>query len=146
MNNEITIRAAKPTDVLRIREINRDSLGYDFPLDKTLARLSHIIASGNDKIFVACHDDEVVGYIHGSAYECTYCDSLKNILAIAVDKAYQNKGVGRILLAALEGWARQDGSIGVRLVSGFNRQDAHQFYLHCGYTHRKDQKNFIKTF
>lgn len=145
MNVEITIRAAQAGDAQRICEINRDSLEYDFPLSRTRARLESIIIS-SDRILVACYQGEVIGYIHGSAYECTYCESLKNILALAVDPAYQGKGTGRKLLCALEDWARQDGSAGVRLVSGFSRRDAHHFYLHCGYMHRKDQKNFIKYF
>jgi hypothetical protein len=31
-------------------------------------------------------------------------------------------------------------------VDGKYREKAHQFYYHCGYTNRKDQKNFIKIF
>jgi GNAT superfamily N-acetyltransferase len=89
---------------------------------------------------------EVVGYIHGCDYDCVYSDSLKDILGIAVDPAYQGRGIGRLLLSALEDWARQDGCAGVRLVSGFERHGAHQFYMRCGYTHRKDQKNFVKLF
>lgn len=146
MGNGITVRPAKASDATRIYEINRDSLGYDFPPEKTQQRLELILSRGTDRIFVACACGHVIGYIHGSGYDCVYFDSLKNILAIAVDREFQNKGTGRMLLSALEDWARQEGSAGVRLVSGFNRQEAHRFYLRCGYTHRKDQKNFIKYF
>jgi GNAT superfamily N-acetyltransferase len=134
------------SDSARICQINEDSLGYRYDLEKTKQRLEQIIGRPTDKIYVACIDGNIVGYIHGCDYECTYADSLKNIMAIAVDKGYQGKGIGRALLNAIEGWAKECGCSGVRLVSGFNREGAHQFYLHCGYTVRKQQKNFIKYF
>lgn len=145
MQSDIVIRPATISDAPRICKINRDSLGYDFPPDKTKARLSLVLASANC-VLVACCGSEAVGYIHGSSYECVYCDPLKNIVALAVDPAHRHLGIGRMLLSALEDWAQSEGCAGVRLVSGFERQKAHQFYLHCGYMHRKDQKNFIKLF
>ncbi len=140
----ITIRSAIIEDAQRIYEINKYSFGYDYPNEKTKARLDYILSKTTDKLFVACEEGEVVGYIHGSDYECTYSDSLKNIMAIAVDEQYRGKGIGKLLLQALENWAVSDGSVGVRLVSGMNREKAHEFYLHCGYDFRKEQKNFIK--
>jgi Predicted acetyltransferase len=142
--DNIAIRPAAIEDALRIHEINKSSLGYDFPPDKTRDRIHLVLPRSNHRIYVACLDGRVVGYIHGSEYECTYCDSLKDILALAVDPDYQGRGIGRMLLCALEDWARLEGCTGIRLVSGFNRQEAHRFYLHCGYTDRRDLKNFIK--
>lgn len=115
-------------------------------MNKTKDRLYEILKRQTDKIYVACIDETVVGYIHGSDYECTYSDSLKNIMAIAVDKVYRGKGVGKALLSVIEDWAEECGCYGVRLVTGFNRTDAHEFYLRCGYVNRKQQKNFIKIF
>ncbi|MFZ2539803.1 MAG: GNAT family N-acetyltransferase [Oscillospiraceae bacterium] len=142
----IVIREATAEDAQRIYEINKYSFGYDYPNEKTKTRLEYILSRTTDKLYVACEEDEVVGYIHGSDYECTYSDSLKNIMAIAVDEQYRGKGIGKALLNALENWAVSDGSVGVRLVSGMNREKAHEFYLHCGYNLRKEQKNFIKIF
>ena len=140
------IRECLNSDYQRIYEINRDAFGYEYPISKTQSRLSEILGRQTDKLYVACVDDIVVGYIHGSDYECTYSDSLKNIMAIAVDEMYCEKGVGRALLDAIEDWAKRCKCSGVRLVSGFERTIAHEFYLHCGYTLRKQQKNFIKIF
>ncbi|MHB8963030.1 MAG: GNAT family N-acetyltransferase [Saccharofermentanales bacterium] len=67
-------------------------------------------------------------------------------MALVVDKNYRNLGVGRQLMESAEQWARQTGSIGVRLVSGFSREEAHRFYIACGYHLRKEQKNFVKIF
>lgn len=140
------IRECLLSDYKRIYEINKISFGYEYDLEKTKERVSIILKRSSDKIYVACNEKEVIGYIHGSDYECTYNDSLKNVMALAVDPKYQGKGVGKKLLQTIENWAKQDNCCGIRLVSGFNRTEAHAFYLHCGYIERKQQKNFIKNF
>lgn len=143
---QVIIRECETEDYKRIYELNKSAFGYEYPEEKTRLRLSEILKRSTDKLYVACIDDLVVGYIHGCDYECTYSDSLKNIMAIAVDETYREKGIGRALLTAIEQWAQADGCQGVRLVSGFNRTAAHIFYQRCGYTLRKEQKNFIKRF
>lgn len=140
------IRECQIEDYERIYEINKNGLGYDYPLDKTKIRLAEILEQPANKLYVVCVEGVVVGYIHGSDYECTYSDPLKNIMAIAVDEAFRGIGAGRLLLEAIEQWARDCDCDGVRLVSGHNRINAHGFYMNCGYTMRKEQKNFIKIF
>ena len=140
------IREAILNDYMDLCSLNKSALGYDYPEDKTKEKLQLVLASPADKIFVAEFDGKVVGYIHLSDYEPIYFESLKNILALAVDENYRNKGIGRQLIQAGEAWAKETGSKGIRLSSGFSRTGAHQFYQHCGYTMRKEQKNFIKLF
>ena len=140
------IRECLIEDYERIYYLNKNAFEYEYDIERTKKRLAEILSRKTDKIFVAVIDDIVVGYIHGSDYECTYSDSLKNIMAIAVDAEYRNLGIGRALLSAVENWARECGCCGVRLVSGMNRAGAHEFYLKCGYITRKIQKNFIKIF
>lgn len=146
MLQDLEIRLAVPDDADDIYRINRDSLGYDFPLELTRERLAAVLASDANRIYVASVKHQVAGYIHAADYDCTYSGSLKNILALAVVPARQGQGIGRVLLAAVENWACQCGCCGVRLVSSFSRTGAHQFYLRCGYVNRKDQKNFVKLF
>ncbi len=146
METDIIIRPAVPEDAGALYEINRIALGYDFPAQQTHKRLSLVLASARDRILIAQFGGRVVGYIHAADYDCIYQPPLKNILALAVLQDARGKGVGKALLTAAEDWAKACGCEGVRLVSGFNRMDAHRFYLACGYTDRKDQKNFIKYF
>ncbi|HAN21883.1 MAG: GNAT family N-acetyltransferase [Clostridiales bacterium GWF2_36_10] len=140
------IREAVINDFKDIYILNKEGLGYDYPEEKTKAKLQIVLNISVDKIFVAEHDGKVIGYIHLSGYECTYSDSLKNILAIAALPEYCGKGIGKALLTAGENWAKKNGSCGIRLVSSSTRTDAHKFYAACGYTFRKEQKNFIKIF
>ena len=44
----------------------------------------------------------------------------------------------------VELWAKDTGAAGIRLVSGAERTDAHEFYRHCGFSGDKRQLNFKK--
>lgn len=142
----LQIREMLPDDAESVCYINSHAFGYDFPLEDTTERLKNILQRTADKLWVACFDGKVVGYIHGADYECTYSAPLKNIMAIAVLEEYRGYGIGKSLLVTLEQWAKDSGCAGVRLVSGMNRMKAHEFYMHLGYCERKTQKNFIKLF
>ena len=141
----IYIREARQEDYSQIYTLNQ-VLGYEYSLEKTKKQLVKLLNRSTDKIFVACVEDRVVGYIQISDYECLYNDPLKNIMGLAVDRDFQNRGIGRALLSKAEEWARDQGSTGLRLNSGMERKEAHGFYEHCGYKNRKEQKNYIKSF
>jgi GNAT superfamily N-acetyltransferase len=143
---ELIIRPAVEQDAEAIYGLNLNSLGYDYPLEDTRRRLALILSKAGNRIFVAQLTGRVVGYIHAADYECSYTDSLKNIMALAVDEEERGHGIGRALLSVAEDWARESGAAGVRLNSGMDRENAHRFYEACGYTNRKNQKNFIKRF
>ncbi|MCL2628389.1 MAG: GNAT family N-acetyltransferase [Oscillospiraceae bacterium] len=140
------IRDANNDDYEAVYNLNLTGLGYDFPIEETKKRLAQVLEKPNVKLLVAEIDGSVAGYIHAVDYDCLYHNSLKNILALVVDGRFRGKGVGRQLLSAVEDWAKYDGACGVRLVSGMDRTGAHSFYKSCGYSLRKDQRNFIKVF
>lgn len=142
---QINVREIKITDYNDIYLLNQE-LGYFYPIEKVKDRIAYITENTKDIILVAQQDNEVIGYIHGSPYELLYSDSLINILGFVVKEKYRNTGVGNVLINNLECWAKENGYSGVRLVSGFDRLNAHRFYQKHGYVNRKDQKNFIKIF
>ena len=142
---EINVREIRIADYIDIYLLNEE-LGYLYAIEKVKERIKYITENTKDIILVAEQFDEVIGYIHGSSYELLYSDSLINILGFVVKEKYSNTGVGKILIENLECWAKENGYCGVRLVSGFDRINAHKFYQRHGYTDRKDQKNFIKIF
>jgi len=143
----VTLRQARPEDAARIAEISREALGYPCAPEDVRRRLIPLME--NPLHFLRVAEDEgglATGFIHARDYETLYADPLKYVVALAVDPARQGKGVGRMLLAACEDWARASGAAGVRLSSGSDRLAAHQFYLHLGYRVRKDQKSIWKIF
>ena len=68
------------------------------------------------------------------------------IMGIAVSCDHKRKGIGCALLEKVEEWGRCDGAVGVRLVSGASRAEAHAFYRKCGYSGDKQQLNLKKMF
>lgn len=138
------IRDVQADDAPAICRINRDALGYEFPVEDTRAQLERIIKAPNVVLFVAVDETDVLGYIQLSDYENTYHRPLKNLITLATSPRHQRRGVGRRLLEAGESWARADGASGVRLVTGLNRVEARKFYAANGYEVRKEQTNLIK--
>ncbi len=144
MSEQLIIRKARLSDAERINELNRDELGYDYPLDKTRDALEAIIE--RDIILVAETDGGVVGYIHLCDYELLYAPKMKNVMGIAVDADCRRMGIGSELLREAERLAAEDGAAGIRLVSGKSRTGAHAFYESAGYYGGKEQLNFKKKF
>ena len=124
--------------------MNREDLGYDYPVEELRERLETVLGSEKDRIWVAVMGQQVVGYIHACGYDVIYAPHMKDIMGIAVSSACRRVGIGRALLYAVEEWGREDGAAGIRLVSGTDRADAHAFYRSCGYNGGKTQLNFKK--
>lgn len=143
---KVTIRECQYQDIEDIYLLNKNEMGYDYPLEKTRKKIECLLKSKHDKIYVAEIEHKVVGYIHANDYDVIYMDHLKNIMGIAVSQEYRRFGIGRRLLLSVEDWARDNDAKGVRLVSGETRLDAHEFYKHCGYISKKKQLNFMKWF
>lgn len=141
---KITIRQAALQDAPAISRLNREALGYDYSEEETARKLSLVLRSERDKVFVAAVEETVAGYIHANDYDVLYFPTMKNVMGIAVDGTYRRCGIGRMLLKAVESWAQETGAEGIRLVSGANRAEAHEFYRNCGFEEGKQQLNFKK--
>lgn len=140
----VTIRTAKVGDAPAICRLNQNEMGYSYPFEDTERNLRLLLADPQHRIFVAETETGTVGYVHAEHYALLYSDPMVNIMGIAVDAAYRHRGIGRLLLSAVEDWAKEENVCGVRLVSGAQRTDAHAFYRKCGYDGGKPQLNFKK--
>ncbi len=144
MNNYI-IRECTVSDAPAISHLNRIAMGYEYSICDTKKKLSVLLLSDKDKIFVAEINGIVVGYIHANDYDLLYAPHIKNIMGIAVSPDHRNCGIGKALLFRIEEWAKSTGAEGVRLVSGAERKEAHEFYKKCGFVQNKEQLNFKKV-
>ena len=131
-------------DCAAITRLNREELGYDFPEEGTREKLRACLANPVHKIFVAESGGEVVGYLHLEDYDVLYLPPHEERAGHRGGQRLPAAGVGRALLAAGEAWAKADGAVAVRLVSGEGREGAHAFYQSLGYTGNKLQRNFKK--
>ena len=142
----IEVRAAVEEDAAAIAALCANELGYQTSAKQVKEKLTGFLKSGQDRIFVAAAEGQVVGFIHAASYETLYFPPLKNLLGLAVAAAYRHRGIGSALLDAVEAWAKETGASGVRLNSGSTRLEAHQFYRNHGYRSEKQQLRLIKLF
>lgn len=89
----------------------------------------------NYKTFVAVLNNTVVGFITtvqtlAVEYEIGYL----KVNGLAVQKDYQNMGIGTKLIKYAENYAIEKGLSSIILNSGFQRTDTHAFYKHNDYT------------
>ena len=140
------LRDLKETDVSSIYEINKEALGYDFSPEETASQLAKL--SQDPHHFLLGYEDPashaLLGYVHAEVYESLYSNAGFNILALAVLRQMQGKGIGKALLEGLEQETEKRGYKFIRLNSADHRIGAHAFYEQVGYTCDKLQKRFIK--
>lgn len=141
----IRVRNMKLTDAEAINLINAESLGYDISIELTKKQMEKLLINPNHHIFYIAEEEElVVGYVHAELYETLYSEPMLNVLALAINQNYQQRGIGKQLMQRIEQVARERDLIGVRLNSGETRIEAHKFYESIGYSSDKNQKRFLK--
>ena len=140
----ITIRRCMVSDTKPIYELCRTELGYDFPEAQVEANIRRMMGQSNNLLLVAELGSEVVGFIHAHSHEPVYAPPMKSVVALAVRPEYRNHGLGHMLVAAVEDWARETGAAGVRVNSNENMNDALHFYKSMGFEYIKTQYNFRK--
>ena len=139
----VKIRRATIEDAENICEISKKDLGYECDINLVKERVASLDEM-RECVFVAEFDNSLAGYVHVEKYNILYCESMINILGLAVDEDYQRRGIGRALIQAVERWGREQGINKVRLNSGALRKEAHAFYRAIGFDSEKEQIRFIK--
>lgn len=146
MTNTVLIRPASTEDLATIHNLSRIELGYVNDFDTLQSTFRILRTDPNHKIQVAVLENVVVGFLHVNRYDSLLGPAMTNIMAIAVDHNQQGQGIGKILLHAAELWAREQQTVGIRLLSSENRVNAHGFYQHNDYASHKKQLKFEKFF
>jgi GNAT superfamily N-acetyltransferase len=69
---------------------------------------------------------------------------MTEVAGLVVDKDCRGQGVGKELMKAVEGWAKEKDCVIVSLRSNIIRKEAHTFYKNIGYEIVKEQYTFRK--
>ena len=139
----ILVRAATVDDAGSIAQLI-GHLGYALTPEDSAARLSKILSRHDHQLLVAEADGAILGWMHASLSDHLDIDTCVLIEGLVVDRDHRGKGVGKLLLARAEQWAKASGCSLVRLRSTSARTGAHRFYEHLGYTNVKTQYSFAK--
>lgn len=130
------------SDITRLAGV----LGY--PISESIVKnnMSRILNDEKQEFIVFDNGNQVVGFIEAETYDAVYSKEIMfNVLGLVVDAQEQGQGIGAQLLSALEENAKARGINVIRLNSGVQRHEAHQFYEHQGYTSNHSQKRFLKV-
>jgi GNAT superfamily N-acetyltransferase len=128
----IAIRPATPDDAERIAALFTDE-GYPAGPSDIVERLERF-ESAYSRVLVADHDGEVLGFVAVHALpRFEHSDRVIRVMALVVDGAVRERGVGRQLMEAAEGVGREIGAAFVEVTAGHHRPDAARLYVELGY-------------
>ncbi|MBQ5825565.1 MAG: GNAT family N-acetyltransferase [Clostridia bacterium] len=125
----MTVRAFMADDITGINKLLNNELEKEVSADELNATVSDMMGDENYRIFVAEHNNEIVGFIgvhFGVAFENK--GKVMRIIALAVKESYQHQGIGTELLEAAEKCAAQNEASVIGVNSGLQRVNAHSFY------------------
>lgn len=138
------IRKAEMKDYLDIACLS-GVLGYPISEAAVKKNLARILKDADHEFLVFELGERVTAFIEAEIYAPVYAEQVMlNVLGLAVDEKNQGQGIGAQLLNALEEKAKAREIKVIRLNSGVQRHEAHQFYEHQGYTSNHSQKRFLK--
>ena len=141
----LTIRGASLEDAPRLAELS-GVLGYPVSASVMSHRLQRVLLRAGEVVLLAERPDGVaLGWVHGSEQELLESGSRCEILGLVVDQQHRREGVGRQLVEAVEGWARQRSIDHVAVRSNVTRAESHPFYERLGYQRVKTQHSYRKS-
>jgi GNAT superfamily N-acetyltransferase len=109
-------------------------LGYHVQPSEMAERIDLILVDKAHYAAVADDGDTVLGLVH--AYQRPALEKAFEVVvqSLVVDRRVRKSGIGKLPMAAAESWARSKGAKHVVLHTRVDREDAHAFYEHIGYT------------
>jgi GNAT superfamily N-acetyltransferase len=138
----IRVRPVETKDADALARLVSD-LGYETAATEMHGRLKGILGDPSYATFVAEDGASVIGAVGvrlGHYYERD--GTYGQLLVLSVSERSRGLGVGRALVDAAEGWARDNGASAMVVHSGQQREDAHAFYESVGY--RKTGVRFVR--
>ena len=142
--NEVSIRDAEERDAPAIASLC-GQLGYPTPAEAVTPRLDRLREHGQGRVIVAVVGGAPVGLatIH-IRNMINHEAPIGQLTLLVVDERVRGQGVGRVLVAESEAWARARGCKRFVVTTALRRADAHAFYEKLGFTHtgRRYGKDF----
>ena len=130
------LKDAEPINKLSIQ------LGYAATGEQIQTRLKEILSHHDNCVFVAVENENIVGWVHGFYSLRIESASFVEIGGLVVDKNYQRKGVGQMLVKKVIEWSQTKRVDKIRVRCNTIRKEAHIFYKAIGFLETKEQKIF----
>lgn len=141
--SQVKTRTAKLTDVPAITQLVTE-LGYPSTTQEMRARLEKLLPDPRHFIAVAVRGDETLGLVAAERRLVLESGESIEIVGLVVAERARKQGIGGILVAAAEDWARGQGVPAMRVRSNVTRTQSHPFYESLGYARKKTQHVYAK--
>jgi GNAT superfamily N-acetyltransferase len=142
--SDVMVRDAEERDAPGIASLCAQ-LGYPTPAGAVATRLDRLREGGQARVVVAIAEDAPVGLatIH-LRHMINHEAPIGQLTVLVVDERVRGQGVGRLLVAESEAWARARGCKRFVVTTALRRTEAHAFYERLGFTHtgRRYGKDF----
>ena len=123
----VTLRPAEPRDAEAIAALFTEE-GYPAGPSDIVARLERF-SSPHSRVIVADLDGEVLGFVCFHALpRFEHDDRIIRILALVVDPAARERGVGHRLMESAEEAGRELGAAFIEVTAGHHRPEARRLY------------------
>lgn len=138
----VTLRPAGPEDAAELSGLLAE-LGYPSSPEAITRRIAACADLPGVTVVVAAMDGRLAGVVSVHCVPSLVLDTaLGRITALVVAADARGRGIGRLLVAAAEAFAREQGCERIELTSGDHRPGAHAFYERLGYA--VECRRFIK--
>lgn len=142
--NDVALRPMEVRDAEAAAKLCAE-LGYERSTKDVQAWLETISSNQEGQAaFVACVEDEVVGWVEVSIERRLQSPPFALIGGLVVKDGVRGFGIGRKLCACAEDWGWMNGAEKIRVTSRSTRLDAHRFYLQGGFETTKLSQVFEK--
>jgi len=141
-SSPISIRQAQSQDLTSIINLlwddeygrERESLSSD-AFDSYRTAFNEVIEDPNSVLLVSVRGQKVCGCLQLTIIPGLSFQGLRRCLIedVRVDSALREKGIGRLLMAEAEDFARDRGCRLIELFVHSDRDGAHSFYKACGF-------------
>ncbi len=139
------IRRARISDASELARLTAQ-LGYPASIQALEDRLVRVVSSSIDCLLVAEESPErLAGWIHGFRVQLLESENRVEIGGLIVDEGRRRTGIGRLLVAELESWARKSGVAELGVRCRVEREESHRFYESLGLRATKTQRVFRKS-
>ncbi len=140
---ELEIRKAKLNDSKSISLLSEE-LGYkQNNILETSNRLTILLNSKNDEVWVVLHNEKVVAWMHAFITYRLESDFFVEIAGLVVSLKNRKLGIGKLLVEKASKWALfHDCNLRVRCNN--IRKESHEFYKKIGFQKLKTQGVFEK--
>ncbi len=109
------------------------------------SRIEGLLSSSHHVALVAETASGLAGWVTGEVRLSLGSEPRAEITGLVVDSDSRRSGIGSLLVAEIERWARDKGVQELFLRTNITRVESHPFYEHLGFVRAKTQHVYRKA-